>query len=117
MRLFEKRRDNRLMFKTNDILVYGNNGICTITDIRSEEMCGSTSLYCILTPMYDNNSTIYIPIDNNKSVSSLRYVLAKDELDKMLFEAKGREAVWIAAAKDRGEKFKAVAHIENELIN
>jgi len=96
------------MFKQNDILVYGNNGICTLTDIKSEEMFGNTSLYYILTPVYDKLSTIYIPIDNNKPVSSLRHVLAKDELDKILYEAKDKEVLWVSAAKERSEHFKKI---------
>ena len=52
------------MFQVNDHVMYGNQGICTVTDICRREINGENISYYVLQPVFDNKSTIFIPCKN-----------------------------------------------------
>lgn len=53
------------MFKINELVVYGNEGVCRIEDIRSIEIAGidNNKPYYILNPIYSPGKIVYAPID------------------------------------------------------
>lgn len=54
------------MYRINDMVVYGNAGVCKVTDICTPEIPGAASgkLYYILQPVYQSGK-IYTPVDTN----------------------------------------------------
>ena len=52
------------MYKIGDIFLYGSNGVCKITDIKSEKFARETKTYYILSPFFDSKETIFVPVDN-----------------------------------------------------
>lgn len=53
------------MFKINELVVYGNEGVCRIEDVRNIDMAGidNNKLYYILNPIYSPGKIVYAPID------------------------------------------------------
>lgn len=93
------------MFELNDILVYGNNGVCKVCDIRKEKFSGTPTMYYILSPVFGTQSTLYVPTENPKLSSKLRHVMLKETLDDMMTTAKNSEIKWESDDRTRGEKF------------
>ncbi|MBP1925838.1 CarD family transcriptional regulator [Sedimentibacter acidaminivorans] len=54
------------MFKVNELIIYGNDGICRVEDIRKMAMANTdvNKLYYVLKPLY-HDVIIYSPIDTN----------------------------------------------------
>lgn len=95
----------RKMFELNDILVYGNNGVCKVSDIRKEKFSGTPTMYYILSPVFGSQSTLYVPTENSKLASKLRPVMMKETLDNMMTTAKNSEVKWESDDRTRNEKF------------
>lgn len=96
------------MYELNEILVYGNNGVCKVVDIRKEQFKGSPAMYYILSPIFSRQSALYVPIENTTLSSKLRPVMLKETLHEMMLEAKSSEAVWENNDRVRGEKFHTI---------
>ena len=64
------------MFKVNDYIIYGNFGVCQVTDIgvREEE---DNKLFYTLVPCNMAGSTILTPVDNEHVV--MRAIMTKEE--------------------------------------
>lgn len=97
------------MYELNEILVYGNNGVCKLVDIRKEKFTGSPAMYYILSPIFGGQSTLYVPIDNTKLAAKLRPVMLKEKLHEMVLAAKSSDAKWESDDRVRGEKFQNIA--------
>jgi CarD family transcriptional regulator len=96
-----------LMFNINDYVVYGSTGVCRITDIAGDEYSGNNEIeYYILHPVYSNNMTIKIPVNNPKI--SMRAILSKDEVSSLIAAMPDIETIWIDDNRERSELFKTV---------
>lgn len=71
------------MFKREDIVVYGNTGVCRIEDICTPDFHGvdKAQLYYVLKPLY-SEGVIYSPVDNKRVF--MRYVITRDEAEKLV---------------------------------
>ena len=69
------------MFQVNDMVLYGTNGVCRVVDIDERDCGGRMVEYYILKPIYASNSTVFVPVNNEKLTSKMRYVLTKEEID------------------------------------
>jgi len=96
------------MFEINDIILYGNDGVCTLTDIVSKDINGKQADYYALCPVYDGSATIFVPIDNEKLTSRMRKVISKDEINKLIRSMPEEETIWIENESERKEKYKAI---------
>lgn len=58
------------MFKINELVVYGNEGVCRIDDIRKIDIAGidNDKLYYILNPIYSPGKVVYAPIDTKVNI-------------------------------------------------
>lgn len=94
------------MFKIGDNVLYGSDGVCRITEI-TEKVFGDTAIeYYILTPVFDNRSTIFVPTKNEKLVSRMHYVLSIDEIKEIINNTD--DTVWIDNDAERSEIFKKI---------
>lgn len=97
------------MYELNDVLVYGTNGVCRISDIRKENFSHSKAeIYYILTPVFGSESTLYVPTENNLLVGKLRPVMIKDDLVNMLNFAKCSDVKWNDDDRVRDEEFHCI---------
>lgn len=96
------------MYELNQILVYGNSGVCRLVDIRTETFTDTPALYYILSPVFSSQSTLYVPIENPKLSSKLRPVMMKETLHEMVLTAKNSSASWESDDRIRAENFNKV---------
>lgn len=94
------------MFEVNDYVVHGLNGVCQIVNIKKDEYNNSVETeYYYLKPVYGNNMTIMVPVNNPKI--ALRAISSKDDILSLIAAMPAIETTWIDDEKQRNEDFKA----------
>lgn len=94
------------MFKLNDYVCYGATGVCQITETKKERISGVTKEYYVLKPVFNENSAVYVPMDNAALLEKMRPIVSATELKKILANAKNRRDEWIANDFQRTEYFR-----------
>lgn len=85
-------------WKIGDAVIYGNNGICRITDIQRMRLTeDGEKTYYILEPLYRARMTIYV--DQKRGAESFRHPLTVAEIDGLIASIRDQE--WIANEKER----------------
>lgn len=94
------------MFQADDVVVYGNNGICKITDVGTISMSGVDNhrQYYTLRPVYQSETVFYVPVENMKT--NIRLVITKDEAKKLIEDIADMESAWIVNEKERETQYK-----------
>ena len=52
------------MFQVNDVIIYGNQGVCKIAAIEEKSISGAKREYFTLRPIKEQGPTIYAPTNN-----------------------------------------------------
>jgi len=71
------------MYKVGDLVVYGNTGVCRVTEIaeRSPKEAGEEQLFYVLKPLYQN-CTIFTPVNNPKVL--MRPIITRNEAERLI---------------------------------
>ena len=95
------------MFEVGDYIIYGNNGVCKITNVGPMDMPGvpKSKLYYTMTPCYIRDSSIFTPVDNDRVV--MRKVMSRQEAEKFLETAEDIDKLDIKEEKQREQEYKA----------
>lgn len=96
------------MFKVNDVVVYGAQGVCEIVGIDERKTDGTSKAYFVLKPMDDRGSTFYVPTWNEKALAKMRSVMTKQDVDALIDTMSGRKTTWIENEKDRKEAYRSI---------
>ncbi|WP_294372564.1 CarD family transcriptional regulator [uncultured Clostridium sp.] len=97
------------MFKVDDYIIYGGNGVCRVADIGVPEISRSDieREYYTLEPIYESGR-IFAPVDNEKIV--MRKVITKEEAENIIENIPSVEVNWIDDMKERENQFKDIIH-------
>lgn len=93
------------MLAKDSYVVYGANGVCRITDIRRERLCGTKQKYYILTPVDNSSAIICVPVDNEKLVSKMRRIVSRSEITELIENLDGSQLKWIQNSRERNEQY------------
>lgn len=95
------------MFKVNDMVVYGNQGVCEIISIGtlSMSMVDKKKQYYTLRPVYHRDASVYVPVDNVTQV--MRPVISKNEAEQLISRIPDIEHAWIINEQEREEQYKS----------
>ena len=74
------------MFHPGDIVSYGTNGVCEITEQKRVRLAGQPCDCLILKPIYDHSMTICVPCSSQVLLDRMRPLPTKEELLAMLRE-------------------------------
>lgn len=96
------------MFKVNDVIIYGAQGVCKIVDTEEKTVGGVKKTYYVLKPVGDKGSTIFAPTDNAQVLKKMRRLLTKDEIHKLIDSMGSENAVWIENENERKELYKSI---------
>lgn len=96
------------MFEINMDVIYGMNGVCRIVDIRNETFGEEEKLYYVLNPISDLDATIYVPVNNPKSVSKMKTILTKDEVYELIHSMPQEPIIQEKNSKVRKEIFTQI---------
>lgn len=94
------------MFKIDEYVVYGMNGVCKVEAIGPMSLGGvdSDKLYYTLLPLYTKGSRVYTPVDNQKVV--MRRVISKTEACALIDESKEIPLIEADSDKNRELAYK-----------
>ena len=91
------------MYQKGDYVVYGTKGVCLIEDVMVIDWgadCISSEKLCYkLAPRFVKGSTIYAPVENEKTV--IRSVMSGEEAQDVLNRAKQLETLKVKDEKER----------------
>ncbi|MBQ8804267.1 MAG: CarD family transcriptional regulator [Tyzzerella sp.] len=96
------------MFKVNDTIMYGTQGICKIVEITEKDFMGSKKEYYVLKPMNDKAATLFAPVNNAKTGGKMRRILSEEEIHQLIESMPGEEANWIPNENERKECYKRI---------
>ena len=94
------------MFNIGDLLFYGTNGVCRVSEICSSPFDSSDprSFYK-LAPIAENTSlVIYTPVDNTQVI--MRSLISKEEAEALLARIPEIEKIAVAVEKHRKEAYR-----------
>jgi CarD family transcriptional regulator len=103
------------MFKVNDVILYGTQGVCRIADIEEKSISGTKREYFVLKPVRDQGSTIYAPTDNTHVLQKMRRLLTADEINQLIYSMPDEKTEWISNVNDRKEVYKQILAGGNHL--
>lgn len=96
------------MFRINDMITYGTEGVCRITDIVTKNLSGSDATYYVLSPVYHATSTIFVPVENQKLTDKMHPLLSKEEILAIIHAMPETEDFWVEDEPQRKEAYKAL---------
>ena len=95
------------MFNVDDYIMYGKTGVCKVVDITNEKFInGEKRKYYILSPIYNNDTVIKIPLDNDKV--PMRKVISKCDMTTLINDIPNMEILWIDDEKKRIAQFETM---------
>lgn len=96
------------MFKVNDVVVYGSQGVCEIIGIEDRKIGGELKNYFVLRAKDDKGATFYVPTWNEKAWGKMRKVMTKSEVDALIDSMPGKKPIWIENESERKETYKNI---------
>lgn len=93
------------MFKVGDVVKYGVNGICKISDITVKDFCGEATEYYVLESMTGYASTFFVPTANVQLTSRMQHLLSREEALEVISELPKARLEWIENDKERAVAF------------
>lgn len=94
--------------KVSDIVVYGTNGVCEITEIKEMEFLGKSSEYFVLKPIGDMKSTVFLPVDNDVLLKRVRPVLTSEEIYALIDTMPSEAENWIGNDTLRKKRYSEI---------
>ena len=94
------------MFKVNDVIIYGTQGVCEIAAMEEKSVGGAKKNYFVLKPVKDRGSTIYAPTDNAHVLKKMRRLLTEEEINGLIDAMPKEQADWIENVNDRKECYR-----------
>lgn len=88
--------------------MYGTNGVCEISDIQTRKVGDRETDYYVLRPVYNGNTTLYVPALNEKLVAKMKEMLTKEEVIALIRSIPSKECVWIENESERKETYRSI---------
>ena len=70
------------MFKINDYVIYGSNGVCRVENIEKVSLRNKELEYYILSPIFNIKMTIKIPVNNVST--AIRELMSKNQISDLI---------------------------------
>lgn len=96
------------MFQVGDTILYGTHGVCKIQSIEEMNFSGKKQEYYILTPVYNQASTFYVPIHNEVLTKKMNRILSAEEIYELIRTMPDEKTIWIENENARKEYFQAI---------
>lgn len=89
----------------NDHVYYALNGICEVKDIKNLKIGKEEKEYYVLNPI-NSSTTLFVPTDNLDTLSKIKKILKKEEINNLIKESKNINLEWLKNSKDRNVYFQ-----------
>lgn len=103
-----------LRLNIGETVIYSTNGLCKVNDIVTRTVLGKSRKYYVLSPVFRERSTCYVPVDYDSERIRIEKKLSKKQAEEMLvFIADSSPAKWIAQVNDRKLQYSAIVRDGN----
>ena len=72
------------LFKIDDVVVYGSQGICKVEKIETKQIGKQTADYYVLKPLFKENTAVFVPMQNEALTSKMQSVLTKAQAEELI---------------------------------
>ena len=96
------------MFKVNDTIIYGTEGVCQILAIEENDFVGVKKTYYVIKRLEKDSAITYVPTDSEALVAKMRTLLTKEEINELIDLLADEPSKWIENERDRKEAYKAI---------
>lgn len=97
------------MFKENDMVLYGTQGVCMIAEVTERKFKEKLMKYYVLKPVYKEGATVFVPVDNQELISKMKKVLSVDEIHQLIQNMPESVTIeWINNDNLRRDKYKEI---------
>jgi len=96
------------MFEIGTYVSYRTEGVCRVTDIRTESFGGKSEQYYILSPLKDQNSVLYVPFDNEQLVAKMLPLLSAEQICELAEELREERVEWRPESRARNYRFREI---------
>lgn len=93
------------MFEKGDLILYETVGVCRIEEISRLEFLKKDRVYYSLVPVFEKDTMIYVPVDNDKV--KMRSIMTREEAESFIGQLPD-----IESRKEINEKEKAQVYKE-----
>ena len=108
------------MYEIGSYVIYRAEGVCKISDIRTESFgaIGGQEKYYILSPVNDEKSTVFVPLGNDVLLGMMRPLMSAEEICQLAEELRDRRLEWIPESRARNTMFRELLAVgdRRELI-
>ena len=94
------------MFDKGEYIIYGTNGVCKVSDCTRSDIPGDNRMYYVLSPVGQERSTIYTPVDNQKVL--MRAVISREEAVSLIEGIPSYEELIIPETRDQEQQYKQI---------
>ena len=95
------------MFKIGDTVLYGSDGVCKINEVTKKVFSGIEIDYYVLVPVFNNRSTIFVPVNNKKLTDKIKPILSAENIYEIICSTE-ESPKWIENDIERAEIFKNI---------
>jgi CarD family transcriptional regulator len=96
------------MYQAGATVLYGMHGVCEISGVDEKIVNGRSTDYYVLHPIFDEKTTIFLPVNKEGAVEKMRPVLSPDEIRKLIHAMPGETAFWIENANERKLRYREI---------
>lgn len=105
---FVGAEETMLLPKINDIVIYGNAGVCEVAEIKRLAFSGSASEYFVLKPVDDKNATVFLPLENEALLKRVKPVMSVAEAYELINAMPSRAENWIENDVERKRRYAEI---------
>ena len=103
------------MYGVGDTVLYGSQGVCRIAGKEQRRLRGEYVDYFVLRPVYDENSTVYVPCANDKLISKMKDIMTCSQAQKMVENVVKSDPEWITDDNERKLRFQEILNSGDRL--
>ncbi len=96
------------MYKVNDTVIYGTQGVCKIVDISVKDFMGQKREYYVMEPNSNSSTTLFVPTDSEAVLAKMRKILSGEEIHALIMSLPNNEIRWIENENERRERFREI---------
>ncbi len=96
------------MFKIGSVVFYGAQGICKIDCIETKQIGKQTADYYVLKPVFNENTAVFVPVDNEVLTAKMQDVLTKSQLQQLLERVENIDVVKTSDENQKRELYKSI---------
>lgn len=96
------------MFNVGEIVIYGAQGICKISGIETKQIGKSEADYYVLRPLFNENTALFVPIENAVLTAKMQSTLTKTEAENLIKDISNIDVIKLGNETEKQIEYKNI---------